>query len=77
MPAFPESFPPFPPLGLKWVHLQIKIICSTQAQVLILVLFQDVPTGFANVNPEENQIVDEEEIIQSQEENGQQAFAMS
>jgi len=38
---------------------------------------EDVPTGFANVNPEENKIVDEEEIIQSQEEDGQQAFAMS
>ena len=42
-----------------------------------MVQFQDVPRGFANVNPEENQIIDEEGTSQSQEEEGQEAFAMS
>ena len=37
-----------------------------------MVQFQDVPRGFANVNPEENQIIDEEGTSQSQEEEGQE-----
>ena len=42
-----------------------------------MVQFQDLPTGFANENQEENQIVEEQGISQSQEEEEQEAFVMS
>ena len=74
MPAFPKSFPLFPPLGLKWVFRRIKSIHKhSSAQ------FQDVPTGFVEVNHAKRVKVEEEGISQSQEvpKEEQEAFILS
>ena len=52
----------------------------TPAQALILIHFQDVPTGSENVSNEEDEIVEEEGVVsrrQEEEAEKKDSFAMS